>query len=173
MIPTGEGFFKIKGKQNGKLLSVIGLSSQERTGIDIQDDHNNANQIWKLIPISDGFFKIKGKGSDYFLDVNNWSTHNGARLNIYRDNKNEGQGNVNQLHSAIHSGDAPTPVGLEREEDKTDTDQRLKRKRLKQKRQRLQRNNLRRTKLRLQQKPRSKKPLSSRDWEKSEAKLPT
>ncbi len=25
------------------------------------------------------------------------------------------------LHSAIHSGDAPTPVGLEREEDKTDT----------------------------------------------------
>lgn len=97
LIPTGNGFFKIKGKQSGKLLSVIGLSSQERTGINIQKDCEHDNQIWELIPITDGFFKIKSKGSKYFLDVNNWNTQNGTLLNIYHDNKDEGQGNVNQL----------------------------------------------------------------------------
>jgi hypothetical protein len=71
------------------------------------------------------------------------------------------------LNRNIDSGDAPTTTGLQREEDKPDTQM------TEGKRKKLKRKNFRIKKLKPQQKPSSKKPLPGRNKPKSKAKLAT
>ena len=80
-----DGYDKIKSKQSGKCLDIIGISSEDGAKIQLWSDTDGDNQKWKLTRQSDdiisgGEYKLTSKRSNKAMEVENDSSDSGALI---------------------------------------------------------------------------------------------
>lgn len=80
-VPTGDGYYKIRGVSSGKLLEVAGLSRANAGNVALWADANAPQQQWAVTPTGDGHHLLVNRFSGLSLNVSGGSTSNGADIN--------------------------------------------------------------------------------------------
>ncbi|MFJ9721625.1 alpha-L-fucosidase [Streptomyces sp. NPDC101209] len=80
LVPTGDGYFTIRGVGSGKLLEVAGLSRADGGNVGIWSDANAPQQHWAVTPLGDGYHLLVNRFSGLSLNVSGGSTADGADI---------------------------------------------------------------------------------------------
>lgn len=86
LLPTGDGYFKIRNASSRKLLEVAGLSRSDGGGTDLWTDADVPQQHWAITPIGDGHHILINRFSGLALNVADASTADGATVNQWTYN---------------------------------------------------------------------------------------
>ena len=85
-VPTGDGYFKIRGVGSGKLLEVAGLSRSDGGNVGIWADANAPQQHWAVTPTGDGYHLLVNRFSGLALNVSDGSRDDGADVDQWTYN---------------------------------------------------------------------------------------
>ncbi|MED1405413.1 RICIN domain-containing protein [Bacillus mycoides] len=91
MIPNRDQFFKITGKQSGKVMSVDEQSTSNNAHIDQYDWVYQNNQKWLFIPLNNNYYAIVNENSGLVMSVDQQSTANNALIDQYEWHGDESQ----------------------------------------------------------------------------------
>ncbi|MFD5747466.1 RICIN domain-containing protein [Streptomyces sp. NPDC127033] len=86
LIPTGDGYFKIRNTATRKLLEVAALSRTNGGKTDIWTDADAPQQHWAITPIGDGHHILTNRFSGLALNVDGASTADNATINQWTYN---------------------------------------------------------------------------------------
>jgi len=86
MVATGDGYFKLISRANGRLVSVPGGSSSNLVALSTAPDTNALSQQWQFSQGRDGYFEIRARHSGKVMDVANYDTADGATVIQQSDN---------------------------------------------------------------------------------------
>lgn len=87
VVPTGDGFFKLRCRASNKVLSAH-LPDVNRNGcrVVLWDDVNAANQQWRRVAVGGGFFKVVNRMSGLLLSAHLPNVHrNGCEIVLWDD----------------------------------------------------------------------------------------
>ncbi|WEH20090.1 alpha-L-fucosidase [Streptomyces sp. VNUA24] len=81
LIPTGDGYFKIRNAATRTLLETAGLSRADGGPTDIWTDADVPQQHWAVTPTGDGHYLLTNRFSGLALNVDAASTDDDATVN--------------------------------------------------------------------------------------------
>ncbi|MFC8433277.1 alpha-L-fucosidase [Streptomyces sp. NPDC057253] len=81
LVPTGDGYYKIRNAATGTLLETAALSRADGGPTDIWTDADAPQQHWAITPTGDGHYLLVNRFSGLALNVDAASTGDNATIN--------------------------------------------------------------------------------------------
>jgi len=83
--------WKIVSRLNGKVLDVLGASTEDKAPIVVYHDHGGISQQWGMTQLQDGSLEIKSRVSGKVLDVPGYSAADHLQIEQYTGNDGNNQ----------------------------------------------------------------------------------
>lgn len=87
LVPTGDGYYKVRSVAGGRLMEVAGLSRADGGTVGIWSDDSVPQQHWAVTPTGDGAYYLTNRLSGRVLNVDGGSTAAGAAVNQWTNNR--------------------------------------------------------------------------------------
>jgi predicted nucleic acid-binding Zn ribbon protein len=81
LVDVGSGYYRIEGRQSGKVLDVANQSTSNGANVQIYSYWGGQNQQWRVESVGSGYYRITGRQSGKVLDAA--GTGDGANVQIY------------------------------------------------------------------------------------------